>query len=178
MFIFEHSYPDKDFSYVDDENRIEKEEHIQKSKNAVTFKGGIELILSKTISKAKIHSMVEKYKLNNQEVQKEISAVIKKDLTFNAEIIQLSNLECGCENIIPSNRNYTGLCILLFPLYVLSWLFAFSANVMFDILNLDRNNRLIFLFYMLFILPVAIIFEIGWRLNCFWGWNPYPQTAR
>ena len=141
----------------------------------IYFIGGI---LSKFISISTIQSIVRKYQFSNQKMQKEISTIIEKDAIFKGEITQLKNSECGCENINTSNRNYTSLCILLFPLYVLSWLYGFSANVMFDILNLDRNNKLIFLSYLLIIFPFVIIFEIGWRLNCFWGWKPYPPTRR
>ena len=122
--------------------------------------------------------MIGKYQFDNQEIQQEISAVIEKDSILNAEITQLKNSECGCDNINTSNQNYIGLCILLFPIYVLLGLYTFTANVMFDILNLDRNNKLIFLSYLLIIFPFVIIFEIGWRLNCFWGWKPYPPTRR
>ena len=58
----------------------------------------ISLMLSKTISKSKIHSMVEQYQLINPETQKEISAVIEKDAIPNSEITQLKNSECDCEN--------------------------------------------------------------------------------
>jgi hypothetical protein len=39
--------------------------------------------------------MLERYQVNNQWVQKEITAVIEKDATLNREIKQLSNSKCG-----------------------------------------------------------------------------------
>jgi len=56
------------------------------------------LMLSKFISKSKMHLMVEKHQVNNQLVQKEISAVIEKDATIKGEIKQLSNANCNCGN--------------------------------------------------------------------------------
>ena len=58
----------------------------------------IGLILSKVISKTKIQSMIQQYQFNNQEIHKEISTVIKKDVKLSGEISQLSNLNCQCEN--------------------------------------------------------------------------------
>ncbi len=134
------------------------------------------VLLSKFTRISRVQSMIGKYQFNNQEIQKEISAVIEKDAILNVELTQLRNSECDCENINTSNQNYTGLCVLLFPLYVLLWGYAFSINILFDLLHLDRNNQLILAFYILILFPFAIIFDIGWRLDCFWGWNPYPST--
>ena len=137
----------------------------------------IGLILSTVISKSRMQSMVQQYQLINPKEQKEISAILEKDASFNAKITQLLDSECGCKNLNTSNRNYTGLCALLFPLYVIISLYTFSANIMFDILHLDRNNMLIFILYLFFIFPFVIIFEIGWRLDCFWGYDPYPPRG-
>ena len=58
------------------------------------------LMLSKFVSKSKIHSMVQQYQLIYPEIQQEISIVIEKDTILKKEIIQLaqSHLECDCEN--------------------------------------------------------------------------------
>jgi len=58
------------------------------------------LLLSKTISKSKMHSIIEKYQVNNQALQKEITAIIQKNATLNREIKQLSNSQCGCGDSI------------------------------------------------------------------------------
>jgi len=58
----------------------------------------IGLMFSKTISKSKIHSMLEHYQLNNQWVQKEITAIIEKDATIKGELTQLSTSKCNCGN--------------------------------------------------------------------------------
>jgi len=82
------------------------------------------LILSKIISKSRIHSMVERYQLNNQVVQKEISAVIEKDTILNAEITQLSNSECDCENENTTQWSFPVLCVFLYPLLIISTVLA------------------------------------------------------
>ncbi len=56
------------------------------------------LILSKVISKSTIQSVIGKYQFNNQEMQQELSAIIEKDTILNAEITQLKNSKCDCEN--------------------------------------------------------------------------------
>jgi len=54
------------------------------------------LILSKVISKSRIQSVIGKYQFNNQEMQKELSAIIEKDTTLNSEITLLKDSECDC----------------------------------------------------------------------------------
>jgi hypothetical protein len=107
----------------------------------------IGLILSKTVSKSKIHSMVEQYQVSNQEMQKEITTVIEKDATLNSEIAQLSNSKCDCENANTTSWSYPVLCFLLFPLFV----FAFALWVT------HINTQF-----------VVLIENIGAKLNCFW----------
>jgi hypothetical protein len=68
------------------------------------------LVLSKFISKARMHSMIEKYQINNQVMQKEITTVIEKDANINKEIKQLTGLKCGCEN---ENTSFPIICFLL-----------------------------------------------------------------
>ena len=57
------------------------------------------VILFGTPSKSKIQSMLKQYQVNNQGIQKEITAVIEKDATLNKKITQLSNSKCDCEDI-------------------------------------------------------------------------------
>ncbi|KYK25629.1 hypothetical protein AYK25_04975 [Thermoplasmatales archaeon SM1-50] len=148
------------------------------TKNQLKLMYMIGLSLSKTISKSRIHSIDVWYQFSKQGMQKEIYAVIEKDPALKERISKLQNSECDCENKNTSKWNYTGLCILLFPLYVFLSLYAFCVNIMFEILHLDRNNRLIFILYLFIIFPFVIIFEIGWRLDCFWGYDPYLPTTK
>ena len=91
------------------------------TKNQLKMMYFLGLILSKVISKSRIQSMIGKYQFNNQEIQKEINAVIEKDTTLNSEITQLKNSECDCENENTTRlwdfRIYMSFYIL-FPLYI------------------------------------------------------------
>ncbi|VVB60998.1 Uncharacterised protein [uncultured archaeon] len=78
----------------------------------------IGLLLSKIISKSQIHSMFEQYQPNSQGMQKEISAIIEKNIKLNAKIIQLSNSNCNCENENTTQWDFPIICLLLFPLVV------------------------------------------------------------
>jgi hypothetical protein len=109
----------------------------------------IGLLLSKFISKSRIHSMIEKYQIINPKVQKEISAVIEKDATLKEEITQLTNSKCDCKNEnTPLLWNFPVICMLLFPLYGLA--------------------RLIEIGYTIY-LPIVVMLFIGSIFNCFWA---------
>jgi hypothetical protein len=56
------------------------------------------LILSKVISKSRIQSLIGKYQFNNQDIQKEINAVIEKDKTINSELTKLKDSDCDCDD--------------------------------------------------------------------------------
>jgi len=88
------------------------------TKNQLKHMYLIGLILSKIISKSRIHSILEKYQVNNQMVQKEISAVIQKDAILNAEIRQISNSDCDCENENIVTRNFTIICNILYIILI------------------------------------------------------------
>jgi hypothetical protein len=110
----------------------------------------IGLILSKVVSKSIMHSMVEQYQLNNQEIQKEINAVIEKDITLKEEITQLTNSKCDCENDNTVQWNFKLICtLILFPLYGLA--------------------RLIEIGYTIY-LPIVVMLFIGSFFNCFWAY--------
>jgi len=66
------------------------------------------LMLSKTISKSKIHSLLEQHQMIPQGLQKEITDVIQKNATLNREIKQLSNAQCDC-------GDSTGVTAWMFP---------------------------------------------------------------
>jgi len=88
------------------------------------------LILSKFISKSRMQSLVGKYQFNNQEMQKEISSVIEKDNTLNAELTQLENSECDCEKENTADWYFPVICSVLLILYVLLDMFeVWSYNI-------------------------------------------------
>jgi hypothetical protein len=99
------------------------------------------LLLSKTISKSKMHSIIEKYQVNNQALQKEITGVIEKDATLNREIKQLSNSKCDCGKENTALWHFPVLCSILFIIN-LGWCAAYafaSIGHMFDLIyKLER----------------------------------------
>jgi hypothetical protein len=114
------------------------------------------LILSKIINKLKIRSIVEHYQVNNQEMQKEITAVIKKDITLHGEMTQLSTFKCDCENENTS-WNFPILCMLLWPIVIFLVVIEGVAIFIFHL------NYLPFISFL-----AQIIVNIGLTLNCFW----------
>jgi hypothetical protein len=79
------------------------------TKNQVRQMYFIGLILSKVISKSRIHSMVQQNQLLNPNIQEDINDVIEKDKTLNGEITQLKYSECDCE----SERQFPKICEIL-----------------------------------------------------------------
>ena len=57
--------------------------------------------------------MIGKHQFNNQEMQKEISAVIEKNAILKEEITQLQNSECDCENDNVTRWNFPIFCPIL-----------------------------------------------------------------
>jgi hypothetical protein len=112
----------------------------------------IGLILSKTISKSKLHSMVEQHKLSNQGMQKEITSVIEKNVQLKAEITQLSNLKCDCENDNTTRWSFPVLCTMLFPIFIICFIIAILSSSVFYF--------------------VEILMYIGLVLHCFWYLGP------
>ena len=108
------------------------------------------LILSKFVSKSRIQSMVGKYQFNNQEMQKEISAIIEKDTILNAELTQLKDSDCDCENGNTAAWGFPILCVSLFIIY---------AETFFLWMTFGLNALEVVCF---------TLKELGNKLNCFW----------
>ena len=109
----------------------------------------IGLMFSKVISKSRMQSVVQQYQLFNPEMQHGIKDVIEKDTTLNAEINQLQNSECDCENNDATSWNFPVLCLILYAIVS----FIFIA----DIFGLNFNNLYFFVEY------------ISNQLNCFYS---------
>ena len=107
------------------------------------------LILSKIISKSRIQSMLGEYQFNNQEMQKEITTVIEKDTTLDAEITQLKDSNCDCENEVQLSFPRP-ICTILEILW--DFFFNFNSSIAFI---LDE-----------------IIYNIAIVLFCEWAWPP------
>jgi len=105
------------------------------------------LILSKFISKSRIQSIIQKNQLMNPELQKEISAVIEKDVTLNAKMTRLQNSDCYCENENTALWKFPILCLLLYPL-------ASVGMILYTLWGIP--------------LLFQIILFIGYKLSCFW----------
>jgi hypothetical protein len=140
------------------------------TKNQLQLLYLVGMTLSKFISPSKMQSIIGKYYRNNQGVQKEIFTAVEKDVTLNADITELQNSKCDCENekIIRLDL-LTTICtillVLLLPFALVSLIFA-SLAILFQ-----QNPILIkiFTFFSIpFILIMLPIFLIGLFLNC-WG---------
>lgn len=117
----------------------------------------IGLMLSRFVGKSKIHSIVEKYQFRNEEMQKEINAVIEKNATLSAEFTELSNGKYDCENNYLLYWPFPVICSILL-------LFIFSFNVILlivyrvtGIYYLDIYNKM-----------VGSIGVFATLLNCSW----------
>ncbi|MCX6664323.1 MAG: hypothetical protein NTZ75_08780 [Euryarchaeota archaeon] len=94
----------------------------------------IGLILSKNFDVSRIHSMVKQYQLNNQWMQKEITAVIEKDAKLNGEMTQLLNSKCDCGNSLGITAwQFPVMCtianILMFIALLLIWWPGWGYNL-------------------------------------------------
>ena len=123
------------------------------------------LMLSKIISKSKMQSLFEKYQMINPVMQKEISAVIEKDATLNAEMTQLSNSECDCENENTTDWNFPIICSMILICYA----FFYYIAMFFEILYYIGIPILSSIFYFIAILIWEIImlfWELGNKFDC------------
>lgn len=99
------------------------------TKNQLKHIYQIGLILTKIVSKSRMYSIVEEYRLINPGMQKEISAAIENNPTIKVEIMQLSNIQCDCGNnseIIV--WDFPILCLLLIPFLVIALWLAFHGG--------------------------------------------------
>jgi len=100
------------------------------TKNQIRQMYFLGLILSKVISKSRIQSMIGKYQFNNQEMQKEINAVIEKAATLDREVTQIVNSECDCDNEQTSSWGFPILCFILNVLMIIPLiLFIFGSSL-------------------------------------------------
>jgi len=100
------------------------------TKNQIKMMYFLGLILSKVISKSRIHSMVQQYQLQNPITQEGIQGVIEKDTTLKGEITQLKNSECDCGNENSMQLDTPILCdILLLMAFGFALLYFFIQNI-------------------------------------------------
>lgn len=115
----------------------------------------IGLILSKTISKSKIHLMLERYQGSNQDVQRKITTVIEKNITLTTKINELSDVQCDCKKNNTTDWNFPVLCLILLPI-------ALSVGILWYIIGIILRLPIPHFLQVLF----DIIKNIATTLNC------------
>ena len=93
------------------------------TKRFLNFAYHFGLILSKTIGKSKMQSVIKQRQVNNHGVQKEINAVIEKDAMLKEEMTQLSSLSCDCENETTTPWDFPIICGILMLFLFVYWAF-------------------------------------------------------
>jgi len=107
------------------------------------------VILSKTISKSKIQTMLKQYQVSNLGKQKDISNAIERDVKLKGELTQLSELKCDCENENTTRLwNFPIFCALLQYLAVFIFIIDYRTG---------WGDY-----------ALGIILNIASTLNCFW----------
>jgi hypothetical protein len=89
------------------------------------------VLLTKIMSKSKMHLMIKQFQVNNQGVQKEINAVIEKDAKLKGKMTQLSNSKCDCGNDNTTTWTFPIICTLLIPLWWFSLFLYFVFGITF-----------------------------------------------
>jgi hypothetical protein len=128
------------------------------------------VMLSKFISMTRIQSMVQQYQLQNSYTQEEINGVIEKDAILNAEITQLKDSECDCENENLTPRSHPIIC------YIINNIGSKLDNI-YGFLNAllywaSEHNKPLFartiILFILFLIYIAtpLVF-LGWIFDCF-----------
>jgi hypothetical protein len=121
-------------------------------------------ILSKVVSKSRIHSMVQQYQLLNPIIQGRINGVIDKDVTLSNEISQLQNSECDCENESASEWRFPVICFVLMVLFYSPFIVLGLIDI---IIGVPTN------IFNLFLALSYIPWSIGYSLDCrFAGFGP------
>ena len=104
--------------------------------------------LSKTLDMSKIHSLLERYQVTNQRMQKDITSVIENNPKLQEKIKQLADSDCDCKNDNTKGWSYSIICWLLFPLFLFSLLLYVTGAAPYFIFFVDA---------------------IGDIFNCFWA---------
>jgi hypothetical protein len=140
------------------------------TKNQLKMMYFIGLILSKIVSKSWIQSMIGKYQFNNQEMTKELNVVIEKNIILNAEITQLKNSECDCENEKTIDWNFPMICFIILIMAASIGFF----NGISEFLNhrFEDNGKTILakifsLLEVTTLLLSTMFFVVGLWINCF-----------
>ena len=99
------------------------------TKNQIKQLYFIGLLLTRIFSKSKTPSIFDQYQFSNQEIQKEITVVIKKDATLDREVTQLLSSECDCDNDKTSYWDFPILCRILYIIGSIGYWWGFWGGV-------------------------------------------------
>jgi len=80
------------------------------------------LILSKTIRKSTLHSMLTRYK-TNRAAQNGISVIIERTIKLKNEINQVARVSCDCENETTTPWDFPIICGILILVLFVYWAF-------------------------------------------------------
>jgi hypothetical protein len=128
----------------------------------------IGLLLSRFISKLRMQSTIQQYQLINPEMQQEISAIIENNPTLMADITQLQNSECDCENENTTDWNFSIICDIL---TILILYHIFMSIIFLKIFETFHNKPILeAIFYVMgmyqLIIITAIDFLYYFIFNC------------
>jgi hypothetical protein len=137
------------------------------TKNQIKQMYFIGLVLTKFISKSKMHSILDQYQFSNQEMQKALSAVIKKDATLDREVTQLSNSECDCDNEQTSSLgplwHFPVLCTIILTIAIAyHYLILYPICPILDLLGFDLLNAA------LAFIEMILIYFLPAIIGCWW----------
>jgi hypothetical protein len=96
------------------------------TKNQIRQMYFLGMVLSKVVSKSRIQSLVQQYQLQNPNIQEGINGVIEKDAILNADVTQLQNSECDCENENRMDWHFPIICAFL----NITWLACFYFSML------------------------------------------------
>jgi hypothetical protein len=95
------------------------------TKNQLKMMYFIGLILSKVVSKSRIHTMIKQNHFNDKGMQREIAAVIEQNATIKAEITLVQSSECNCEKESTTDFYFPVLCQILAYLFIFIGIFPY-----------------------------------------------------
>jgi len=83
-------------------------------------------VLLKTLNILRINTTLEKYHADDQAMRKKLAAVVEKDTVLKAEVAQLSNLSCRCENRNAIFWKFPVICVII---VLLVQFFTYLSNL-------------------------------------------------
>lgn len=118
------------------------------------------VILTKTNSKSRLHSILKHYQMNNQGVQKKITSIIEKDAALKGKMTQLSCLSCDCGDQSTISWSFPIICTFLYIWYLFS-IFLMDINIFAHSLLIDLIDVII----------MYITGSLAYLFGC--SWIPY-----